>query len=174
MKKIPILLMTLTLFFLSQSIVSAAELVKVCTVDLQRCMEESNEGKRIAESLKEELVEMQQRYADAQKELAELKKEIEKQSLMLSMDAKEDKQDEYDKKSRELTYLYEDLTEEAQVAQQNANQKILKEIYAIIQTVSKEQGFDLILAKSTSGVLFASDSLDITDLIIKELNKAKP
>jgi len=173
MKKTAIL-SALILCFIFYNSVSAAEAAKVVIVDIQRCMVESNEGKRVSESLKQEILAMQQRYVNAQKELAELQKEIEKQSLMLSTEAKASKQSEYNKKSRELTYLAEDLEDEQQTAQQNATQKILKEIYAIIDSMGKQQSYDLVLEKSSAGIIFASGALDITDQVIKEINKVKP
>jgi outer membrane protein len=159
-------------FFISSAI--AAEASKVAIIDLQRCMKESNEGKRMSESLKKDIAIMQERYNKAQKELSDLQKEIEKQSLMLSQDAKESKQNEYDKKNRELTYLAEDLSEESQAAEQNASQALLKDIYKVIDTVAKQQTLDLVLEKSTAGIIFASTAMDITDQVIKEYNKVKP
>jgi len=173
MKKTAILAV-LTFCFILHNSALAADAAKVVIVDLQRCMIESNEGKRVSESLKKEILAMQQRYVNAQNELAELQKEIEKQSLMLSTEAKESKQSQYDKKSRELSYLAEDLEEEQQTAQQNATQKLLNEIYTVIDSMGKQQAFDLVFEKSSAGIIFASSALDITDQVIKELNKVKP
>lgn len=173
MKKTAILA-ALTLFFIFHNSAMAADAAKVVIVDLQRCMVESNEGKRVSAALKEEIMANQQRYVNAQNELAELQKEIEKQSLMLSTEAKASKQSEYNKKNRELGYLEEDLEEDLQTAQQNATQKILKEIYAVIESMGKKQTFDLVFEKSSAGIIFASDALDITDQVIEELNKVKP
>jgi outer membrane protein len=174
MKKLAVLL-ALTLCFLFQnSAFAAGATTKLGVIDLDRCMKESNEGKRVTESLKKELDAMQQKYVKAQKDLSDLQKEIEKQSLMLSSEARENKQNEYDRKNREFGYLSQDLTEDAQTAQQNANQKMLKQLYTVIQTLAKQQSFDLVLEKSNSSILYMSDAIDITDLVIKELNKEKP
>jgi len=173
MKKISILIaLTFCLVFSNSAL--AADASKVAIVDLQRCMKESNEGKRVSESLKKEIETMQERYNKAQIELTNLQKELEKQSLMLSLDAKENKQNEYDKKNRELTYLAEDLSEESQAAEQNASQKILKDVYKIIDTVAKQLAIDLVLEKSTAGIIFVSSAMDITEQVIKEYNKVKP
>jgi outer membrane protein len=174
MKKLAVLL-ALTLCFLFQnSAFAAGATTKAGVIDLDRCMKESNEGKRVTESLKKELDAMQQKYAKAQKDLTDLQKEIEKQSLMLSSEARENKQNEYDRKNREFGYLSQDLTEDAQTAQQNANQKMLKQLYTVIQSLAKQQGFDLVMEKSNSIIIYTSDAIDITDLVIKELNKVKP
>jgi outer membrane protein len=160
--------------FLFQHNALAAGAPKIGVLNIQRCINESNEGKRISASLKKEIDTMQQRYDKAQKELAELQKEIEKQSLMLSLDAKENKQKEYNKKSRELNYLNEDLSDEAGKAEQNARLRVLQVLDVIIRNMVKQDNYDLIIEKSSSGVLFSSDAVDITDQVIKELNKTKP
>ena len=173
MKKISILF-ALILCFAFQSNGLAADATKVAIVDLQRCMRESNEGKRLTESLKTKADAMQQRYNKAYKDVNDLSKEIEKQSLMLSLEAKASKQSELDKKKRDLTYLEQDLEEEQTAAQQSATQSLLKDIYTVCESIAKQQGFDLVIEKSTSGIIYTSSALDVTDQIIKEYNKVKP
>lgn len=174
MKRLLVSIFIITAIFVFQFDSLAAAASKIGIINIQRCINESNEGKRISESLKKEIAAMQQRYDKAQKELTELQKEIEKQSLMLSLDAKESKTKEYSKKSRELNYLNQDLSEEASKAEQNARIRVLQVLGVIIGNIAKQDSFDLILEGSSAGVLFASDALDITDQVIKELNKSKP
>ena len=40
-----------------------------------------------------------------------------------------------------------------------------------MKEIGKDKGFDLVLDRSTPGVLYSTDSLDITDLVIKKLNE---
>jgi outer membrane protein len=161
-------------FFMFQHNAWAADELRIGVLDLQRCISESNEGKRISEALRKDLEAMQQRYNEAQQELTELQEEIEKQSLMLSLDAKESKQQEYNKKVRDLNYLAQDLNEEASRAEEDAKKKILIQLEVIVQGVAIKQNLDLILEKSNSGVLFYSEVLDITDQVINEYNEARP
>jgi outer membrane protein len=174
MKSLLVSIFIITAIFVFQHNSLAAAATKIGIINIQRCISESNEGKRISESLQKDIAAMQQRYDKAQKELKELQKEIEKQSLMLSLDAKESKQREYNKKSRELNYLNEDLSEEASKAEQNARIRVLQVLNVIIKNIAEQDGFDLILEGSSAGVLFASDVLDITNQVIKEMNKYKP
>ena len=97
---------------------------------------------------------------------------MEKQSLMLSMDAKEDRQKEFEKKKRDLTYLAQDLQEEMKKAESDANLEILKIIQTVIVEIAKKKGLDFITERS--GVLYASQGLDITSEVIEEINKVKP
>jgi outer membrane protein len=174
MKRLIVSIFIIAAIFVFQRSSLAAGASKIGIINLQRCISESNEGKRISESLQKEIATMQQKYDKAQKDLAELQKEIEKQSLMLSLDAKENKRKEYSKKSRELNYLNEDLSEEASKAEQNAKIRVMQVLSTIVSNIAKQGNFDLILELSGAGVLFASDALDITDQVIGEMNKSKP
>ena len=152
----------------------AADPLKVGVVDLQKCIEQSNEGKRVYSSLKEKHDSMQERLNEKQKELAQMQKEIEKQSLMLSLDAKEDKQRDFERKRRDLGYLLQDMNEEMNKAEASARKKILQDVEEIVKTIAKKGDYDLILERRTAGVMFISDPLDITEKIIEAYNKAKP
>jgi outer membrane protein len=174
MKRLVGMIIITAAFFAFQHNAWAADQLRIGVLDIQRCIAESNEGKRISASLQKDLEAMQQRYNEAQQELSELQEEIEKQSLMLSLDAKENKQKEYNKKVRDLNYLAQDLNEEASKSQDDAKRAILMELEVIVQGVAIEQNLDLILEKLGSGVLFYTESLDITDQVIEEFNEARP
>jgi outer membrane protein len=168
-----ILLFSALVIFLHQNVL-AAENLKIGVLDLQRCIDQSNEGKRIYQSLKKKHEAMQKRLDEKQKELVQLQKEIEKQSLMLTLDAKEDKQKEFERKRRDLGYLLQDLNEEMKKAEMTARQRVLEDLDSIIQKIAEKDGYDMILEKRSGGIMFTSDSLDITDQVIKEYNAIKP
>lgn len=174
MKQLFGLIVIITFTFLFQQNLLAAESYKIGIVNIQRCIQESNEGKRLSQDLANKYNEMQKALSEKQQELAEMQKEIEKQSLMLSLEAKEDKQKEYNEKQRKLEYDVEDYNEEMTNAQSEAQERILQDLEVIIIDIAETGEYDLILERVSAGVLFTSDALDITDQIIDAYNKAKP
>ncbi len=152
--------------------VSAAEPIKIGVIDFQRCIQESNEGKRISESLKNKQTEMQKDVDKKQQELVDMQKDMEKQSLMLSADAKSEREKVFEKKKRDLQYLMQDLNEEMKKLESDARISILTTINTVVDTIAKQQKFDLIAERSN--IMYFSKELDITDQVIAELNKAKP
>ena len=90
----------------------ATDTGKVGIVDLQICVRDSIEGKRVFETLKKTKEDMQKKLDAKQEELLKFKDELDKQGMMLSLDAREDKEKEFERRKRELKYYYEDLTEE--------------------------------------------------------------
>jgi Skp family chaperone for outer membrane proteins len=93
---------------------------------------------------------------------------------MLSMDAKEDRQKELQKKNRDLNYLVQDMSDEYKKAENDARTDILQVLMKVVDTIAKRDKFDLINEKIGSGVLYVTPALDITDDVIKEMNNLKP
>ena len=152
----------------------AAEPLKIGILDLQRCIQESNEGKRAAESLRKKGEGMQVEYNKKVQEITDLEKEMEKQSLMLSDDAKQAKLDELNKKKRDINYLRQDMTDDMKKEETDARVALLNVVSGVVEKIAKDKKFDLITERANGGVLYVSKALDITDDVIAELNKVKP
>ena len=154
------------------NLVLAESFSKVGLVDLQRCLQESKEGQKVFTILKEKKDDFQKRIDSMQRELMELKKTLDKQAMMLSMDAKEDKKRIIERKDRELRYLIKDLNEEMARAQGKEKKRIFNELEKIIKKIGSEENYVLIIEKQVGGVLYWSKSIDITDQIIKAYDQA--
>lgn len=150
----------------------AADSSKIGVLDLRRCISESNEGKRVYENLRKKHEGLQADLDRKQQELLEMQQEIEKQSLMLSMDAKESRQKEFEKKKRDLTYHAQDLQEEMKKAENDANIELLKVIHEVAAMIAKKKGLDIITERS--GVIYVAEGIDISGEVIQEINKLKP
>ena len=153
---------------------AAAETLKIGVLDLQKCIQESNEGKRIAESLNKIQTGMVEEIKKKEQELRDMQSDLEKQSLMLSPEAKEDRVKEFEKKQREYNYSVQDVREDMQKAETDARISILGILSGVVETIAKQKNFDLITEKQNGGVLYVSEGMDITDEVIVELNKVKP
>ncbi|MFC1867865.1 OmpH family outer membrane protein [Thermodesulfobacteriota bacterium] len=160
--------------FMFQHSAFAADAIKIGILDLQRCMQESNEGKRVFQSLKKKHDSMQKKLDERQNELIQMQKEIEKQSLMLSLDAKEDKRKEFERRRRDLGYILQDLNEEMNKSEASARKKILKDLEGIVEKIALKGAYDLIIERRGGGILFTSEGLHITDQVIDAYNKEKP
>ena len=149
------------------NVVLAESFFKVGLVDLQTCLQKSKEGQKVVKMLKKKKDDFQKRIDAMQRELVELKKTLDKQAMMLSMDAKEDKKRIIERKDRELRYLIKDLNEEMIRMQEKEKNRIFKELEKIIKTIGSEENYTLIVEKQVGGVLYWSKSIDITDQLIK-------
>jgi outer membrane protein len=175
MKKIFSFSAIIVLILLIYNVVLAEDFARVGLVDLQRCFKESKEGQKVFQILKKKKDDLQKRLDTRQRELLELRKELDKQAMMLSMDAQQGKKRTIERKTRELEYLYKDLNEELVRSQGNEKQRIFKELEKIIEKIGSEENYTLIMEKRAGGVLYSSESIDITDQVIKaydQMNEA--
>jgi outer membrane protein len=158
---------------LAYNIVMGEEVIRVGVVDLQRCLQESKEGQKVTQILKKKKSVLQRQLDTRQKELFDLRKDLEKQAMMLSMDAQEDKRRTIERKTRELEYFFKDLNEEMIRAQEKEKQRILKDLGKVIEKIGAEEGFILIMEKRAGGVLYRAESLDITEKVIRAYDQVK-
>ncbi|MEW6443374.1 MAG: OmpH family outer membrane protein [bacterium] len=149
---------------------------KVGVVDLQKAMEISTEGKKAKGVFQKKVEKIQGDLKSKQDELNTLKEEFERQSGVLSEVARQDKEKSYQYKLRDYQRMVKDSQEELQREDRELSEKILKDLQSIIENYGKKEGFDLILEKTQSAVLYGSNKIDITDPIIKlyDDNKKTP
>lgn len=150
-----------------------AEAKKIGVVDLQICIRESFEGKKIYDELSKKKDAMQKRLDEKQNELLKLKEEIDKQGMMLSMDAKEDKEKEFERKRREFKYFYDDLSEEMRKAEAEAKKDMLKDLEKVVSEIGKKEGLSLIFERRSSGLMYVSETMDISQQVLKAYNELK-
>jgi len=149
------------------------DLIKIGLIDLQRCLQECKEGQKVIKLLKDKKAVLQRQLDTKQKELLELRNELEKQAMMLSMDAQEDKKKTIERKTRELEYCYKDLNEEMIRAQEKEKKEILKELSKIVEKIGSEGNYTLITERKAGGVLYCADSVDITEKVIRAYDQMK-
>ena len=148
-----------------------AESGKIGIVDLQRCVQNSIEGKKIYDRLKKKKDSMQKDLDKKQDELLKLKEQLDKQGMMLSMDAKEDKQKEFERKSREFKYFYDDVSEEMRKEEAEARKEVLKKLEKVVTAIGQKGKYLMILERRSSGLMYADHAIDITDELIKAFDK---
>ena len=157
-----------------QLVTAAAEPLKIGVLDLQKCMQESNEGKRQNESLQNKQTGMLDELKKKDQELRDMQTDMEKQSLMLSAEAKESRVAEFEKKKREYDRRVNEAREDLQIAARDARIAMLNIISGVVENIAKQKKYDLILEKSNGAALYVVSNLDITDEVTAELNKIKP
>lgn len=172
MKHLSVIIIVIFAVIICQTSALAADSLKIGVLISQKCWQESNMGKQLAEKLKNKGDSMQAEFDKKQQELVDMQQEIEKQSLMLSMDAKENRQKEFEKKRRDLAYLAQDLQEELKNAENDARREFQIILRGVLDTLAKKKELDFIVDSTV--VFYFTEKLDITDEIIAEMNKVKP
>jgi outer membrane protein len=147
-----------------------ADEIKLGYVDLQRALNEVEEGAKAKAALKKEFDEKQKQLDAKQNELKSLKDELDSRGTMMKPEVKQDKLNELQKKLMETQQTYMQLQQELSKREQDATAEIFKKMGVILQTMGEEQGYTLIVEKSA--VLYAKGALDLTNELIRRYNDA--
>jgi outer membrane protein len=150
-----------------------AAATRVGFVDVQKVIVRSLAGVAAREQLEKDKATMQKDVEARKAELDKLRDELEKKGLVLSADAKREKEETFQRKVRDLRRLADDLEKELQRKEQLATQKILQELTGLVEKVGKDRGFLLIVERRQAGVIYADPEADVTDEIIKLYDQEK-
>jgi outer membrane protein len=147
--------------------------LKVGYVDLRKALTSVEEGKEARKRLKQDYQSKQEKLNQKQKEVKKLKKELQQQSAMLSKEAKRKKQKKLQKKMQELQRTYMTLQRDLSKKEASETKEIFKDMRAIVEEIADENGYDLVLEKKRSSVLYANDAMDLTDELIQRFEAQK-
>lgn len=151
--------------------VSFAQQLKVAYVDLQRALNEVEEGKKAKERLKKDFDKRQKQFNDKRDAVAKMKDDLEKGADMLSEDARRKRAMEFQQKLVELQQLGMSLQQELAAEEQKATKKIFDKMGGIIKDIAKEKGYSLVFERNEAAILHGDPALDLTDELIKRYNK---
>lgn len=143
---------------------------RVGYVDLQKALQTVEAGRNAKSSLEKEVSGKKAELEKAQAGLQKEAEEFEKKVAIMNDSAKATKQAELQKKFVDL----QKSAAESQMNLQNRERELTKPIIdalrAIIESVGKEKGFQLILERNEGAVLFAQGGEDLTENVIEKFN----
>jgi outer membrane protein len=143
--------------------------MQIVTVNIQDVLLSSDAGQEVRKILESKVLEFQEKLQKDQEEIQTLQAEIEKKSSVWSQQVREEKERDYQKKVREMQLQQEDAQFEMQQVEKQEMEPILKELQQVIADLGKKNGYILIM-DSRAGLLYADKSIDISDIVKKELD----
>ncbi|MFA5515957.1 MAG: OmpH family outer membrane protein [Desulfuromonadales bacterium] len=147
----------------------AAE-AKIGYIDLQKALNSSEAGKAAKERIGKTVQEYQGTVESRQKELKKLKDDLEKQTLVLSDEARAAKERDYQQKLKDYQRFTKDIQEELQQKDADYTRQILEDLLKVIKEIGQKEGYTVILEQTESSVLYADDKIDITEKVIGAYN----
>jgi outer membrane protein len=145
---------------------------KIGYVDIQRSINETDEGKAATAALRANVEEKRKSFDGKKANLQKMQADYEKQASVLSDSAKKQKQEELQKAIMEAQQAAQDAENEVRAKEQEAMANISKKMLATISQVAAAEKLDYVLDKSA--LLFGPPSSDITNEVIRAYNKAFP
>jgi outer membrane protein len=161
----------LGLFLLPLAIATpAAAQGKIAVVDLQRAINETEDGRAAKDKLKKLFMRRQKDLDKKQVALKEMKESIEKQRNVLSRDAMQKKLEEYQKAFVDLQTVYIDYQRELSSKEAELTKDIIARMQQILRRIGQREGYTLVLERNEAGVIFVPSNLDLTDMLIQKYN----
>ena len=165
--------------FLIASLAAAAALparaqapaLKIGIFDANRVSEETEEGKRIAAKLSAFGDKKKAELAAKDKEIADLRAQLDSQNLSLSPEKQGQMQKDIQRKTLELQQGQEAARNEFQIEVSDAQNKFQEQLIRVINQFGRDEGFTIIIERTTGGVAFASEAIDVTTAIVDKFNE---
>ena len=159
------------LAFISLLFFSATSFAQVHVVDMQKIIAESAAGKKAKEAMEAKLRPGKDKIEEKKKELQGMQEEVQKQSALLSEDALNKKIAIFKAKEKELAISMQKYQGTYTAESNSSIGKIVKEVNAILAEMAKEKGYSIVADKSAGFVLYSDKKVDLSSLVIEELNK---
>jgi outer membrane protein len=157
------------LFVFSFSWCALAADIKIGMVDFQQIVEKSEPGKRIEADLKKEGERMEAELTKDKDELKSLQEKMEREAMVMSREAREEKEIEFRVKARNLQEKEKRYRAEFLGKQRKEVDGLRKVVLEIAQEVGKNEKYTMIVSKV--GVLYHDSAVDLTDKVVALLNK---
>ena len=143
--------------------------LKIGYVDLQRALEETDEGKKAKAKLKADFEKKQKDLDTRQEELKKEKADFDKQAPILKPEALQAKQASMQQKLISLQETYVRLQKELQEREATETGRIFKKMKTVIAVIAEKEGVQYVFEANT-GILYAPPSLDLTNELIRKYN----
>jgi outer membrane protein len=147
---------------------------RVAVIDVQKVLTQSTAGKAAYDKLKKMQDERVEKAKAMDDELRKLDGEINTKKISLSEEKLTDLQKQLADKKINMQRYAQDADREIGEARDRELQALEAKIKPVIDALGKEMGIAAIFNKFESGLVYASEAIDITDTVVKRFNEANP
>jgi len=146
---------------------------KIAYVDLQKALNLSKAGVKAKNEIASQVKKYEAEFKTKQEDLQKLKTDLEKQAVLLSDSAKAQKERDFQQNVKELQRFQKDVKEDLQQKDSDHTKRILNELFEILQKIGKDGGYQMVIEKNEGAVIYADESVDLTDELIKAFDAAQ-
>lgn len=153
--------------FLGMQNVAWAQSLRIGYIDGVRIERDSKRAQAVSEALKREFSAREQELNDLQGKLAALQAQLDKMGANGSAAEIQKRQREFQSLSQRFDRTRRNFEEDLDRRKTEERQKFLRDVTAVVQRIAEAQKLDLVVQDA----VWASKALDITDAVIKALEK---
>jgi outer membrane protein len=149
----------------------AADASKIGLVDFQKILDNSTAGKAAQAEINKKGEAMESEIRKMGEDVELLKNNLEREALVMSREAREEKERELRMKISDFRDLQARHVQTFKESERELVQKIQVEVMDLLKEIGAKGNYQLILERRESGALYFLDSMDLTDQIIEAYNK---
>ncbi len=139
---------------------------RIAAVNINKVLNQAPQTRDADSQLKDRFSARQEALLKEQKALREMEEKYRKDRDVMSAQEREKTEAELREKMRDFKRKSAEFTEDYSVARNQVLGSLQEDVYKAIETVAEREKIDLVVGES---VLYASDRIDITDKVLKEL-----
>lgn len=151
---------------------SAWAQIKIGVVDMQEIIAESVPGQEAMAELRTRFESMREDLDKQNEAITRLRDELQRQSMVLSQEAKQDKELEYRRVVRDFQDQFQAFQNKMRAEEERLSEPILELLVEVINTYGDRNNFTMILDGSSAGLVYADETVIITEAVKDDLNKA--
>ena len=171
-KRMTVAMFCLLAVLIFQSAAGWAQDVKIGYIDTVNIFAQFKETVEAEEVYKKELDQWKKDAAEMEAEIAQLREELQSQSLMLSEEKLAEKKLVLEQKYRDYQqYMNDVFGEEGAAAQRNKEltAPIVEKINAVITQIAEEEGYTIIFDAAQGNIVYAKKAIDLTERVLERL-----
>jgi len=146
-----------------------AEDIKLGYVDMQRALNETEDGRKAKEKLKKDFDQKQKELDEQQNQLKKDIEDLDKKRTLLPADKVREKEAELRSRLEKVQQTYMRHQQDLQGKEQKETVKIFERMTKIIGEIAAAENFSMIVDKSA--LVYAKPHLDLTNELIRRYNK---
>lgn len=167
MKIIKIMLLCLPVILLAD--------IKIGYIDSNRIMSEYENVRDVQVELEKEQRKLETEYNGMLNQLDSLNQVFERQRLLMSENRREEKKSEMIQMEKEIQeFQLKKFGPEGEIFRKQSQllAPVLEEVDAAIKAVAAQRGYDYVFDAVSGAIVYALDSHDLTEEVLKELKKS--
>ena len=149
---------------------AGAEDLKIGIVDVEQAITATDEGKAAREELERKIREAEAQLQPMADQFKAMAQEVEAKQFVLSEDAMREKQLEAAELRNKIENRQREIKGQLEFDRERLIGPLREKLTAIILDLGRKEGYSMILARGTPGVMYTREALDITDQVVKAFN----
>lgn len=143
---------------------------ELTVIDSILMMQESKEGKKLAEVIRKKISDFQEYVKKSQDELNTMQQEMSKKAEVLSKEAIQEKMEQLTKKKKDAERAIADKEETLRAEVQREQMKLREKQLTVASKMFEQEDWGLMVDKNAPGVLFVSKGMDKTAEVLKTVD----